>query len=331
MRHFTWIAALAILSTAACKKDDGSKSETAKPKTGDVTPEAGGGGGGGAASKDGNGPTVKLVSPGAEPRTALRYAPQQGDKDRLDMVMKMGMEMKMGAAGGMPRVDIPPMTMMFDTEVTSSTADAFELSANVTDVKLDAPPGSPMADAMQPELAKIIGMKMTSRMTRRGILEKADVKMPANVNPQMLQMMDSMKQSMSQATAPFPEEPVGVGATWQVISNLEANGMKVTQTATFELVSLDGNKGTAKIKLEQTAPPQEIKPPGTPASIKTRLNHLASSGSGEMSFDLSRVVPVKSNVSMKSDISISAEGQGEKQDVSMKMDLAMDMTATKVK
>ena len=102
MRHITWIAALALVSTAACKKDDKtSKSEPAKP--GDVVAEKPAGGGGGTATADGNGPQVKLVSNGAEPRIALRYAPAQGDKDRLDMVMKMAMEMKMGGAGGMPR------------------------------------------------------------------------------------------------------------------------------------------------------------------------------------------------------------------------------------
>jgi hypothetical protein len=337
MRQITcWIAALALVTTAACKKDDkgGSKPEGEKPKVGDTvdpaTKPAGGGGGTTAPAANANGPQVKLVSAGAEPRQALRYAPQQGDKDKLDMVMNMGMEMSMGAAGSMPRVDIPPVTMAFDCEVTSSTPETFELAAAVTDVKVD-PSGGAMVDMIQPEMAKFVGMKMTSQMTRRGILVSADVKLPPNVNPQMMQMMDSMKQSLSQATAPFPEEPVGVGAKWEVISNMETNGMKLSQTATFELVALDGGKGTAKISLVQTAPPQDVNAPGMPAGAKARLNHLKSTGSGEMQFDLARVVPQKSNVALKSEVSTSIDAQGQKQNVDMKMDMKMDMSATKVK
>jgi hypothetical protein len=345
MRHITWIAALALITTASCKKDN-KKTEpeqpkptdtTAKDKTGSDSTKPADGTNPVAPSPDtttkdpvpanASAPTVTLVSAGSDPKVALRYAPTQGDKDRLDMVMNMGMEMNMGG-GSMP-MKIPPMTMVMDTEITSATADSFELSANVTSVKIDAKKGDPMGDAMGPELDKMVGMKMISKMTKRGILEKADIQMPPGINPQMMQMMDSMKQSVSQATAPFPDEPVGVGASWKVVSNLENGGMKIIQTANFELVKMDGNKGTLKIKIEQTAPPQEVKQPGMPAGFTTKLDHLATTGTGEMNFDLTRVVPASAKVTMKSDFALTAEGQGQKQQVSMKMDIAMTMKGTK--
>jgi len=325
MRHICWIAALALVTTAACKKDDkgGAKSQSEKPKSGDSTdPAKPAGGGGGATTPEAtNGPSVKLVSAGAEPRQPLRYTPQQGSKDSFEIEMRIGVD-----AGGM-KIDMPAMTMMFDFEVTSTTPDAFELAATLTETKVDAKAAGAMGEAMQAELAKLSGMKMINRMTRRGVLEKADIKLPAGFNPQMAQVMDSMKQSMQQAFAPFPEEPVGVGASWEVAGDIEASGMKLHQKAVFELASLDGTKAGLKVKLEQSAGAQDVNTPGMPAGIKTHLNTLAGGGTGEMSIDLSRAVPRSGSFAMKSDASMTVEQGAQKQTVTAKTTVDVELKA----
>jgi hypothetical protein len=347
MRKLLAIAALTVLATSGCKKDNKSGSQTQtdpkadplakdKPvdqtaKQGDgtkpadslkpddkvVTPEAPG---------PQNGPTVTLVSAGSDPKVQLRYKPQQGDKASVDMVMTMGMELNMGGGGGgggggMPRMEMPPITMTMDTEITSSTADAFELAAEVTKVDVDAKKSPDMAGALGPIMQKMVGMKMTSRMTRRGIMEKVDVKLPADFDPQMAQMMDQFKQSMNQMTAPFPEEAVGVGAKWKVASNIDINGAHVTQTVSFELVSLDGDKGTAKVSLEQNAAAQTM----TMGGVSAKLEHMTGGGSGTMTFDLVRVMPQDAKLAMKTELAINAQGQSAE----TKMDIDMTINSKK--
>lgn len=334
MRKLLGIAVLAVLGTAGCKKDNKSGSPTqtdpvTKDKPADPMKPADG-----TKPADGlkpddkqvvtppadpgpqNGPTVTLVSAGSDPKVQLRYKPQQGDKTSVDMVMKMGMELSMGGGGGgMPRMDMPAITMTMDTEITSSTADAFELTADVTKIDIDKKASPDMAGALGPIMQKMVGMKMTSRMTRRGIMEKADVKLPADFDPQMAQMMDQFKQSMNQMTAPFPEEAVGAGAKWTVASNIDLNGAHVTQTVSFELVSLDGDKGTAKISLEQNAAAQTMNMNG----VSAKLEHMTGGGSGTMTFDLVRVMPQDAKLGMKTDLAITAQGQSAETKVDVDM------------
>ena len=53
------------------------------------------------------------------------------------------------------------------------------------------------------------------------------------------QLLDQMQQSFAQMGAPFPDEPIGVGARWTVNTLIAQQGMKVQQVATYELTELE--------------------------------------------------------------------------------------------
>jgi hypothetical protein len=273
------------------------------------------------------GPVVTVTSAGAEPRRALRYSPAKGARDRVQMVMRMAMTMGFGETN-VPRVEMPPIAMTMDTVVTSATADRFVVAAKVTEVRVEEAPDPAVTAAVRKEVGAMVGMTMTMTMTRRGLLESADVKLPSGVSPQIAQMMESMKQSMSQVTPPFPEDPVGVGASWTAVSQLEANSLKLTQTAVFELVKLDGDRGTSKIEITQKALPQSVNPPGTPPGVKTHLESLATTGNGELSFDLGRVMPIDAKMQSSSAMQMSVSQQGQTTPMSMTMEIGMDLAST---
>jgi hypothetical protein len=268
-------------------------------------------------------PVVTLLDAGAAPRRVLRYAPKEG-AGQLLMRMSMVMHVELQQKSPMT-ITVPEFKVTADTLLADVSASGFTFAWKLTDFSVDPSVDPAMAKALEPELQKMMGLAMTGRMTPRGIVEKADVILPPGADAKLGQTMDSVKQTMRQATTPFPEEAVGVGARWRVVSKVDGE-VDLTQTAVFELQSVDGDRGEIALVLDQTAPEQTIATPGV--SGKTTLDSLTSTGTGYLKYDLVKVTPAVFNVDLSSDTAMTtASGAGEPTQMRMRIDLAMKMSA----
>ena len=151
---------------------------------------------------------VNLLSPGAEPREVLRYSLEKGHKEKVAMTMTMGMEMEMAGMPSQP-IKMPPMKMTMElaiTELLGDDAARYAFSVTDSDV-LKAEGVEPMvAQALQAEIEKIVGMKGTARVDSRGFNSDATLEVPEDLPPQMAQIMESTQQSMDQMSSPMPAE-----------------------------------------------------------------------------------------------------------------------------
>jgi len=98
---------------------------------------------------------VKLLTAGSEPRTVLRLHPTAGDKQTMNLTMKMGMDMTT-AGTAMPAINIPAMLMTMDVEVKSVSATGditYEIAFTDATVASDASVSPTMATAMKSSLA----------------------------------------------------------------------------------------------------------------------------------------------------------------------------------
>jgi hypothetical protein len=145
---------------------------------------------------------------------------------------------------------------------------------------------------------------------------------------QMKQIIDGLKSSMDQLSAPFPVEPIGPGAKWDVLATVEANGMKVLSAITYTLASVDGERGRLELTMKQTAPDQVVKMPGMPSGAKARLIKMETTGSGAGDFDLGNPLALKLKSSAKSQMEMEVEAMGDKQEMSMDMDMTITLQPT---
>lgn len=267
-------------------------------------------------------PIVTLISAGTGRKVELRYAPKKGARYQMDM--RMTMEISMGTM----RVKTPAMLMTMEAVITRASVTTFDLAARVTTADVDPGADPTMAKAMKPALAKLVGMVTTVRMDRRGVVLATDLDIPAGVDANTAQLMESMRQSMTQATAPFPEEAVGVGAKWSVASKVANSMMTMNQTSVFALTDLTGDRGVAEVTLTQDAPPQVVHPPGAGSEITTRLESLNGSGTGKITFDLVGVVPIAFDLSSSLDMAMTAAQGTTSQKIEMGMGMGLTMTAT---
>ncbi len=267
-------------------------------------------------SKVGAKTTVKLLDPGAQPRTALRYKFQANRTEKMVMETSMAMAMEMGDQK-QPETQMPAtrMTMTIDSKEVSPEGDLhYEFELVQVEV-LPKPGANPvMVNAMKQQMSSMQGLSGSATVTSRGFTKDVEIKLPPGIDPQIRQSMEQMKQSMNQMSAPLPEEPVGRGARWQVTMPVETPAMKLTQIATYTLSEIQGDKVKFDITIKQSAPPQEIDTPGA----KVLLESLKTSGKGTVELQMTNLVPT-SNINMTTTNVVSANNQKIKTTMRMEM------------
>ncbi len=271
---------------------------------------------------------IVVENTGGDNKIALRYQYTAGVVTTAMMEMKLGMQISMGAIQ-QPAMSLPVMKMsmkLTNREVKDSGNLVYDFILESVDVVPEADTPAPMVDQMKASLNDIKGMNGNAEVTPRGITKAADMKMPANTNPQLTSMMDNFKQQMSQMSVPLPEEPVGEGAAWTVTTQLTTGGMVVTNQYKYTLTKLDGNNIEMKVALVQSAEPQELKNPNLPPGTVLKLQEFKSGGSGTVKMDLTKMVPT-SELTSETTMKIEVEAGAQKQNLDQKMNLTLKLYA----
>jgi hypothetical protein len=265
-------------------------------------------------------PTVTVLDAGKGPQKQLRFTARKGLKKTCVIRLTMGMSMDLG--NGSPVTQgMPTIEMTFDIKVTDVTADgdiAYDLVFKRPRVIATPGVSKAVVSAMSGVVKAFEGITGHSTMSNRGIVKDLELEIPDAVSPQVRQMMDSMKQSFSQLSAPMPEEAVGVGAKWETKTKLAMNGPVIDQTATTTIVALAGNKATLDVKLVQTGKPQKF----TANGITADLVSYGATGGGKSVLDVGALLPTKAEMGMKSNMKLTAGGQN------VGMAFTFDMTLT---
>ena len=278
-----------------------------------------------ASPKPDGAPIVKLIDAGSNPKTKMRMTPAKGSKQTSIMTMKMDQAMVMSGQK-MPSTPTPAMQFTMEVAVTDVATNgdiAFEFSYPKVSLVEDEKVQAMVKEAMKGMLKSMEGMSGSALVTNRGFTKQAEMKLPPKANAQLKTMIDGMKESLSRVSAPLPEEPIGVGGKWSVSQLVEANGMKLKQTSIHTLNKFDGTKFDLTVEVTQTADPQDVKTPGLPEGSTVKLESLESTGKGTMMLDVTQVFPVSE---IKSDSKISMEMNTGGQDLSMQIDMKMEMS-----
>jgi hypothetical protein len=265
---------------------------------------------------------ARVIEAGGEPRKVLRLHPKAGDKQTLVMSLKMAIDIKMGDMAT-PAMKMPAMKMTMDATVKSVSADGdidYEMMMGDASVADDPEVMPQVAEAMKSAFANFKGMTGTGTVSSRGMNKGAEIQMPPDASPQAVQAIEQMKESFSRFSAPLPEEPVGAGAKWEVKMPLKSQGMMIEQTATYQLVSIDGERLTTKSTMTQSATNQKIENPAMPG-VKVDVNKMIGNGTNDVTIDLAKLLPEKGNGGLHSELSMEMNMGGKKQPLEMKMNL----------
>ena len=262
-------------------------------------------------------PVLKLLDAGAEPRRAVRLTPKAGDGQKFELTMNMSMETSM-AGSQMPAMNMPAIKLPIDVSIESVSADGeINYKTTVGEVNIASSEAPGVGEMMQSMFGSMKGLASSVIMSSRGIIKSTDMKLPADATPQLRQSAEQLKESLAEIVAPFPEEPIGVGAKWEMKQVRKSQGMAIKQTSAYELVALEGNRAEVKLTILQSAANQKISNPAMPG-LKMDLDKMEGAGTGRTTYDLTQPMPVSSEISSGTDIKMGMNVGGQKQAMEMK-------------
>lgn len=346
-RPLTALIAVVLLATAGCQKHNSDKAVAAAAKTttsarpaashaapspakSAATPPASSASGQKSAAVKAAaspGSEVKLLSAGTAPRRVLRYHFKAGQIEKFKLTSTTAMSIKLGDKP-MPAPAIPTLDMIASVKIVSVSPDGTaKRDLTIDKVELANRDKLPAAvqNSVQDSLSELAKLKGHDELDSRGRLRSSTLDTSALDNGQVKQMMQAMASAFGEVSAPFPEQAVGKGARWQVSTLVEQMGMKMRQQATYTLAKLDGDNGTTKIELKQSAPGSRIQIPGVPLGVHSDLLGMTGSGQGQMAFNLGRSLP-EGNITTESNVKVRTEMAGRSQDTQMDMTLTEQFT-----
>jgi hypothetical protein len=280
--------------------------------------------------KNGARPMTRLVEQGEEPRTAMAYEFSKGSARPLAIALDTTLGLT-APGKTMPPTSVPRMTMTLGLDVAEKNgAGDWRIDAKLSDVAVTArtPVEEQIATAMRTQLAGVKGMQMGYWITPHGHVHDAKVDLPSSFPAQAQQVMQGMNQSFETMVAPLPEEPIGVGAKWQVVSRLANSGADLLQFATFTLKAREGSRMVLDVAIQQLAANDKIEVPGL-AGVSATLKKFGSNGSGSTDIDTKDPAPDKGNVTVKSKMEMEIAQGGASQ--SMAVDTNLTVTFSRPK
>ncbi len=259
-----------------------------------------------AATQPAQWPVVTLIDAGAEPRQPLRFRAQIGASETLDTTMRVSLRQTVDGTV-FPKQKLPLIQVTLEIVVTDVTEEG-DIRYEFAYTKADAigehgvPPM--LVDVTRGPLGSLVGLRGTGVTTDRGFARRAEIKVPAGGASRLLQWhVEKMRQSLEQMTPPFPAEPVGLGATWQVMTTTRQGEFTVRQTALVTLAAAAGDRIELDIEITQDAQPQELRTPGLPPIF---LSSLKSQGRGKTLLRLDHLMPLFSEFDMVVDTTSTA-------------------------
>lgn len=257
-------------------------------------------------------PVVRVLDFGEAPHQEIRYSFTEGEV--ANVIMSMTQEMSMGGQE-MSAIGVPTIEISMSLEATEVLPDGsvrYEQRTNGVElVGLDD--SSPASSMMQQMVGQLTELTSWSWVDQRGQALDAGFELPEGTNPMIAQLMDGMGGQVQQMAAPFPAEPVGVGARWEVEATVQMAGAVLPQTSQYELLSRDGDTITLGVTYVQRLDAQNL-PPAATADTLAALGDNLSEGSATMTVNLNSISP-----ELESSVVSSMAAAGQEMQVRMLM------------
>ncbi len=206
-----------------------------------------------------------LLEPGEAPRARLRYA--AGGAPR-ELVARSTVTTRANLDGTW--TDEVVQAPVHDGFGVTAAAGAIQLRGLAARVDAGSKAGVAAAERYVARWRALLEAKRADIVVDdRGRFERATLlDDPGGVQ---LDAREELVQRWLALAVPVPDEAIGVGARWRVVTALRAGGIIVKQTATYRLAGVDGDTWTIEVEAERIGEPQHIAVPGKPGEALGEL------------------------------------------------------------
>ncbi len=273
--------------TTAC----GSGSRSSAPSTSGPTTSVAPGGGTADA-----GDRATLEAAGTPPRKPLLLRVSGGTTTSVALVAKIGLGMKLGGRD-LPNIAVPATRVVMDQTVDKVDADGTAHSrVSVTDVSVVPAPEvkQEVVDQTQALLDQLKGVSGTASADAHGGNQKVSFDTSSVTDKTLRSTMDSVASQIGNLTAPFPVEPVGIGARWTAKRTATINGITLNTVTTYTLRDHTGDRYQLDVDQSGTAPTGPVTLPNLPAGTDTSVESYVLHTNGHVNGNVTRTYPESS-------------------------------------
>lgn len=203
-------------------------------------------------------PTIRVLDAGMTPRVPLRYRIAPGQTEVLYLELARAQAMRAGDQG--TQGGIPPVQLEVKMGPAEPTPRGYiRHPVQITQVRI-----SRMAEKMSPAqreqmekmLAPLLQLQGWSEIDVQGRVRRSEFRGMEDVPPRLRSMLGNIRSAL--LTVPFPDEPLGPRARWEVKRKVQFSGVWVDQVVTYEIEAMDKRQLQLQITARQSASPQAI-------------------------------------------------------------------------
>lgn len=217
------------------------------------------------------------MSPGEAPHAIARYA-LASRETTFGVITQLASRRLAGTAWG-ERVTLPEITTTF--VMSAAARDRIVGRAVAAEVAGGATPETEQYVAGWNAIA---GRRVVIALDDRGQLGKISFPDdPAGTTSEAA--TDDLAQRLLGTLVPLPEEPIGVGASWRVVTILRQRPAVVKQTATYKLVKRTESAWTIDVDIARIGEAQTLLDPAIPAGTSIELVNLVRKLRGTIEID----------------------------------------------
>lgn len=235
-------------------------------------------------------PKVSVRSTGSGEVEPLRYQYKEGATSKQTVRMATTMAIAAEGLDALPEMPFPLLVITVESTVEKVGDDGVvRIVGKVTDADAESVSGVPdeVIETAKKSIPTLEGLEWTLEQDTRGFIKGAKLSRPSGLSDDVKQMVDELEAQLTASVMPLPDEPVGVGAEWEVTYEVEAEGGTTEQhTVRYEYTGRDGT--VVKLGIvhtsKGTAPPFSI--PGLPVEVKVEPKEAESESKGTGSEDL---------------------------------------------
>lgn len=241
----------------------------------------------------GRAPIVRLIHAGREPLGDLRYVLREGVTQRVVLASEATTVIRTKGEV-FPPTRIPRTTIAWDMATAErSTLEEYriELRLITAGIETRGAQEDEMARAMAPELTGMKGLTISYWASSKGLTRDIKVNLPLTTSVRAERRLAGMAQAFDFMVTPLPQEPVGIGATWQVLRRVSSRGMDLLQTSLFTLTSRTTDGAVLSVRVNQVAASNTVHAPEMPPNMVATLKNLSSVGVGTTQLKLTSVAP----------------------------------------
>ncbi len=243
-----------------------------------------------------------LDDPGAEPRQPLVLRLTAGS--RAQVAFQTGLDIEMNLDGTeLPTGVLPATSMVFEEVIDGVDPDGtvhYSLTFREVKAVATAETDPELVSQTQASLDELEGLSGTGTFDLHGGAQTATFDTGA-LSSSLASTLNSISSQVGNLAAPFPVEPVGVGARWTTTASANISGITMNTTTHYTLRSRTGDQYELDHTTEADAPPGAASFPGLPSGTRASITRFTLQSTGRTTGDLTRHLPLTSSGSGSGD------------------------------